>query len=108
MLRYCVAASTGRVQAAPSFADRTSFSKVIPERCQGASIAGHVFNQRLFWTARNAGKDLPENAVTPDDVLPREYLDLSSKYPGSVCAGPIFDKGHIHHCIANNGWFNNQ
>ena len=41
----------------PSSADRTPFPKAIPERCQGASIADHLFNQPLFWTAlrRNPG-----------------------------------------------------
>jgi hypothetical protein len=31
--------------------DRTSSPKAIPERCQGASIADYLSNQRLFWTA---------------------------------------------------------
>jgi primary-amine oxidase len=35
-------------------------------------------------TEVNAGKDLPENAVTLDAVLPTESLDLSSKYPNRV------------------------
>jgi hypothetical protein len=35
----------------PSSAKRTSSQKAIAERCQGTSIADHLFNQRLFWTA---------------------------------------------------------
>jgi len=41
----------GACRPHPSSADRTSSRKAIPERCQGASIADHLFNQRLFWTA---------------------------------------------------------
>src|SRR5262245_47584463 len=35
----------------PSSADGTSSPETILERWQGASIADHLFNQRLFWTA---------------------------------------------------------
>jgi primary-amine oxidase len=35
-------------------------------------------------TEANAGKDLPENAVTLDAVLPTESLELSSDYPNRV------------------------
>jgi len=36
----------GMCRPHPSSADRTSSPKAIPEHCQGASIADHLFNQR--------------------------------------------------------------
>jgi hypothetical protein len=51
----------------PSSADRTPFPKAIPERRQGASIADHLFNQPLFWTALAGIRALlvtPRNAVS--------------------------------------------
>jgi hypothetical protein len=64
--RVCSSFTASRYQLAvrrphPSSADRTSSPKAIPERCQGASIADHLFNQRLFWTALHISPDLNGN-----------------------------------------------
>jgi len=54
MLLYYVAASAGRAQATPP-RPQTEPPRAIPERCQGGSIADHLLNQRLFWTAMAFG-----------------------------------------------------
>jgi len=86
MLLYCVAASTWRAQAVPLVPERTSSSKAIPERFQGASIADHLLNQRLFWSAMMWFPGLKASAILSSPFERLEHARENIQTPAGAAS----------------------